>query len=156
CRWLWNQEPVAVTASEGCLRFTDFDGFTDHGEVFLEFADSSTAMLRVDWLTPEAFPTHGDGRQFYEGTEGTMEVIAAPDIHALGEGVVNYWPWEGEKTQIAPSPPPASLYEEFLGLCRGQSEAELCADDAFRSTRLTLYAREAARTGGRIDLRDKL
>ena len=144
-RWLWGSEPIAVTASEGCLRFTEYPGFTDHAEVFLEFADSSTAMIRVDWLTPEPFPSHGDGRQFYECTNGTIEVLSAPDIHTLGRGDIRYDPWSCPRESIAPAPPPATLYEEFLALCHGASQAELLPGDGFRSTRLTLRAREAAR-----------
>lgn len=155
-RWMWGEEPVAVTAAEGCLRFTQYDRFTDHAEVFLEFADSSTAMLRADWLTPEGFPAHGDGRQFFECTEGTLEILAAPDIHRLGEGTIHYDAWDAERTQLAPAPPEKSAFADFVALCRGAQQAELFPADGFRSTRITLYAREAARTGTKIDLRDKL
>ena len=144
-RWLWGSEPIAVTGSEGCLRFTEYPGFTDHAEVFLEFADSSTAMIRVDWLTPEPFPSHGDGRQFYECTSGTIEVLSAPDIHTLGEGTIRYDSWNRPRESIAPASPPATLYEEFLALCRGATQAELLPVDGLRSTRLTLHARDAAR-----------
>lgn len=156
CRWIWQRDPVAVSASEGCLRFTEYAGFTDHAEAFLEFDDSSTAMLRADWLTPEAFPSHGDGRQIFEGTAGTAEVRAAPDIHTLGEGDVIFDPWDRPREKLALQPPKATLYAEFVDLCRGATTAELLPDDGFRSTRVTLYAREAARTHQRIDLRDKL
>ena len=156
CRWMWQEDPVAVTASEGCLCFTEFAGFTDHAEVFLEFADSSTAMMRADWLTPEGFPTHGDGRQFFECTEGTIEILAAPDIHRLGEGDINYDAWDAERTQLPPAPPPQTAYADFLALCRGAETVDMLPKDGFRSTRVTLYAREAARTGVKIDLRGKL
>lgn len=155
-RWMWGEEPVAVTASEGCLRFRQFCGFTDHAEVFLEFSDSSTAMIRADWLTPQSFPAHGDGRQFYECTEGTIEVASAPDIHTLGQGRITYDPWNGPRSELPPAAPKATLYEEFVELCRGATTAELLAEDGFRSTRLTLFAREAARTKQRIDLRGRL
>lgn len=156
CRWIWQKDPVAVAAAEGCLRFTEFAGFTDHAEIFLEFDDSSTAMLRADWLTPESFPSHGDGRQIFEGTAGTVEVLAAPDIHTLGEGEVIFDPWDRPREKLALLPPAATLYAEFVALCRGAKTAELLPEEGFRSTRVTLYAREAARTHARIDLRDKL
>ncbi len=156
CRWMWGEDPVAVTAAQGCLRFTEFDGFTDHAEVFLEFADSSTAMMRADWLTPEGFPAHGDRRQFFECTEATPELLAAPDIHRLGEGTIHYDAWNAERTQLAPSPPEKSAFADFVALCRGATTAELYPADGFRSTRVTLYAREAARTGKKIDLREKM
>ena len=156
CRWMWQQEPVAVTAVEGCLRFTEFSGFTDHAELFLEFADSSTALLRADWLTPESFSGHGDGRQIFEGTAGTVEVRAAPDIHTLGEGEVIFDAWHQTRERITPLTPPATLYAEFVALCRGAPAAELLPDEGFRSTRVTLYAREAARSHQRLDLRNRL
>jgi predicted dehydrogenase len=156
CRWIWRQDPIAVTAVEGCLRFTEYPGFSDHAEVFLEFTDSSTAMLRADWLTPEAFPSHGDGRQIFEGTAGTVEIRAAPDIHTLGEGEITFDPWDRPRERIAPLPPAATLYAEFVALCRGTRSAELLPEDSFRSTRVTLYARDAARTRQRLDLRERL
>lgn len=155
-RWMWGEDPVAATASEGCLRFTEFSGFTDHAAIFFEFADSSTALLRVDWLTPETFPTHGDGRHFFECTEGTIEVQAAPDIHQTGKGRIIFDPWDGSRHELSPEPPANSLYAEFVALCRGATEAVVVGADAIRSTRLALYAREAARTGTKIDLRGKL
>ena len=154
--WLWNDDPVSVTASEGCLRFKQFERFTDHAGVFLEFADTSTAMIRIDWMTPEMFPSHGDGRQFYEGTQGTVEVIAAPDIHALGKGTIHFDSWHDARKALTPIAPEVSLYEEFVNLCRGQKEAILLPADGFRSTRITLHARHAAETGQKVDLRGKL
>ena len=155
-RWLMNEEPVSVAASEGCLRFTQYPGFTDHASVLLEFADSATALLRADWLTPEAFPAHGDGRQFFECTGGTVEVRAAPDIHMIGEGTVVVDWWDRPREELAPAPPEKSLYAEFVDLCQGDGTAELLPADGFRSTRVTLYAAEAARTHQRIDLRGML
>jgi predicted dehydrogenase len=156
CRWLKGTEPVAVSASEGCLRFTQCPGFTDHAEMFVEFGDSSTAMLRVDWLTPEAFPAHGDGRYFFEGTNATIEIVAAPDIYALGEGVIICDAWDKPREKLTGLPPEQTCYAEFTALCRGAKTAALLPEDGFKSTRLALYAREAARTHTRIDLRGKL
>lgn len=156
CRWLKGAEPTAVTAVEGCLRFRQYPDFTDHAEIFVEFEDSSTAMLRVDWLTPEAFPAHGDGRQFFEGTEGTIEIVAAPDIYKLGEGLIHCDFWNEPRKNLPGAPPAVTCYADFVALCRGAPQAELLPVDGFRSTRLALYAREAARTHTRIDLRGKL
>ena len=155
-RWFWGHDPVAVTAVEGCLRFTSYENFTDHAEAFFEFADSSTAMVRADWLTPDVFPTHGDGRQILECTEGTIEVQAAPDIHTVGEGTVHCDWWDRPREELPAEPSNKSLYAEFVDLCRGGEVAELLPDDAFRSTRLALYAAQAARSKSRINLSGKL
>ena len=126
------------------VRFTHFAGFTDHAEVFLEFADSSTAMLRADWLTPEAFPSHGDGRQIFEGTNGTVEVLAAPDIHTLGEGEVIFDPWDRGRERLTPlAPLNDTVCGVFRGFCRGASSSRIAA-----GRRLSLYAGDVVRPRG--------
>ena len=83
-------------------------------------------------------------------------MVAAPDINTWGQGKVTLCAWDTGPRQLDPAPPSATMYEEFVALCRGAKSAELLPEEGFRSTRLTLYAREAARTGNRIDLRGKL
>ena len=118
-----------------------------------ETAMHIAGMIAQGW---NAVVTHGDGRQVFEGTAGTVGGRAAPDIHTLGEGEVFFDAWDRPREKITPLAPPATLYAEFVGLCRGASAAELLPDEGFRSTRVTLYAREAARTHQRLDLRGRL
>ena len=152
-RWLWGQEPTWVSAVEGCLRFTDKPGFSDHAEIMVAFEDSSTAFLRADWLTPESHPTHGDGRQIFECTNATVEIRAAPDIHELGKGEVVVDRWEEGRTKLELVEPARTLYEEFVAQCRGEEgDYELTPADAIASTRLTLHAADAARRGELVRL----
>lgn len=54
-------------------------GFQDFGEMSL-VGDKGHGYLRLDWFTPNALPTWGDGRLFLLGTEGTIELRKYTDI----------------------------------------------------------------------------
>lgn len=46
----------------------------DFGDATLLADNGATNYFRVDWFTPEASPTWGDGRLFVLGTKGTIEL----------------------------------------------------------------------------------
>lgn len=48
-------------------------GFQDFGQIVLK-SGHANGYIRVDWFTPDALPTWGDGRLFILGTEGTIEL----------------------------------------------------------------------------------
>ncbi|MEO1549767.1 MAG: Gfo/Idh/MocA family oxidoreductase [Pseudomonadota bacterium] len=51
----------------------------DFGELALK-ADGAHGYIRVDWYTPDALPTWGDGRLTILGTEGTIELRKYVDV----------------------------------------------------------------------------
>ncbi|MEQ6202855.1 Gfo/Idh/MocA family oxidoreductase [Sulfitobacter sp. HNIBRBA2951] len=51
----------------------------DFGEINLR-SDRGTGYIRVDWYTPDALPTWGDGRLTILGTEGTIELRKYVDV----------------------------------------------------------------------------
>lgn len=54
-------------------------GLQDFGEVVLR-SDRGHGYIRVDWFTPEALPTWGDGRLTILGTEGYIELRKYVDV----------------------------------------------------------------------------
>ncbi|WP_296075079.1 Gfo/Idh/MocA family oxidoreductase [uncultured Agrobacterium sp.] len=54
-------------------------GLQDFGEVLLR-GDKGHGYIRVDWYTPDALPTWGDGRLTILGTEGYIELRKYVDI----------------------------------------------------------------------------
>jgi len=54
-------------------------GLQDFGEIVLR-SDAAHGYIRVDWYTPDALPTWGDGRLTILGTEGTIELRKYVDI----------------------------------------------------------------------------
>ena len=52
----------------------------DFGDATLVADNGATNYFRVDWFTPDALPTWGDGRMFILGTKGYIEVRKYIDI----------------------------------------------------------------------------
>jgi predicted dehydrogenase len=65
-----------VHASAQC---TLRDGFQDFGQMTLK-SGTAHGYVRLDWFTPDALPSWGDGRLFILGTEGTIELRKYVDI----------------------------------------------------------------------------
>jgi predicted dehydrogenase len=57
----------------------DLMGFQDFGELGLR-SNHAHGYIRVDWFTPDALPTWGDGRLFILGTDGQIELRKYTDI----------------------------------------------------------------------------
>ncbi len=58
-------------------------GLEDFGEISLR-SDQGTGTIRVDWYTPDALPSWGDGRLNLLGTEGYIELRKYVDVGGTG------------------------------------------------------------------------
>ncbi|MEM1387836.1 MAG: Gfo/Idh/MocA family oxidoreductase [Pseudomonadota bacterium] len=72
-------EAEVVAASVGNFANPGNAGLQDFGEILLR-SDQGQGYTRVDWYTPDALPTWGDGRLTILGTEGTIELRKYVDI----------------------------------------------------------------------------
>lgn len=61
----------------------DDPGLQDFGEIALR-SDKGHGYIRVDWYTPDALPTWGDGRLTILGTEGYIELRKYVDVGSEG------------------------------------------------------------------------
>lgn len=68
-----------VASSVGNFANPDTPGLQDFGELLLR-SDTAQCYVRVDWYTPDALPTWGDGRLTILGTEGYIELRKYVDI----------------------------------------------------------------------------
>jgi predicted dehydrogenase len=64
----------------------DHPGLEDFGDVNVALANGVTGYCRVDWFTPDALGTWGDGRTFILGTDGYLELRKYTDIARDQEG----------------------------------------------------------------------
>lgn len=69
----------------GTYRYKQYDGFYDFGDVSLVADNGSVGYLRLDWLTPNALETWGDGRTIILGTEGYIELRKYTDVGGTRE-----------------------------------------------------------------------
>lgn len=68
-----------VAASSANLAHTEHPGFEDFGQILLR-GDGGEGYVRLDWFTPDALPTWGDGRLFVLGTQGSIELRKYVDV----------------------------------------------------------------------------
>ncbi len=68
-----------VVSRAGNLAHPQDPGFEDFGEILLS-AGAASGYIRVDWFTPDALPTWGDGRLTILGSEGYIELRKYVDI----------------------------------------------------------------------------
>lgn len=73
------QSAEVVSATVGNRANPDRPGLEDFGDMHLR-SDEATGYVRVDWYSPDALPTWGDGRLTILGTEGYIEIRKNIDI----------------------------------------------------------------------------
>jgi predicted dehydrogenase len=143
-RWVSGQEYTQVAAFEGNKAHPQTPGCEDHAGLLFCLANGGTATCHLDFLRPEAAPTHGDDRLRIAGSEGVLE---ATDWDSR----VNLISAKGNVGEL-PLPPPVDFFGAFIAHLRGEGEPLVSAADAFAITRICLRARDAADTGTWIKL----
>lgn len=74
-----SQDAEVTMASVGNFANPDDEGLQDFGQLSLT-SDRGHGYIRVDWYTPDALPTWGDGRLTILGTEGYIELRKYVDV----------------------------------------------------------------------------
>lgn len=94
-----------VSARVANVAHPDYPELEDLGEAWIAGDNGSTNYFRVDWLTPTALRTWGDGRTFIQGTKGTIELrkyvdvardSALDHVYLVNETVETYLPVQGK------------------------------------------------------------
>ena len=151
-RWVTGEEVTELTAYHSNARFTERADFTDNGEILARTESGGTALIRADWLTPDASPMHGDCRFLVVGTEGYVEVRPGKDILGNRQAPVTLSTNTAPPEAVALPEIERSFYEDFFAACSGAADTELTTEDCIRSSELALRAREAAQSGKRLCL----
>lgn len=72
-------EATVLMSQVGNVHFPQAPNFEDFGDVMLS-GNGGVGYIRVDWFTPDALDSWGDGRLIIMGTDGTIEVRKNTDI----------------------------------------------------------------------------
>ena len=132
-----------VTSSVGNYANPKFPEFEDFGEIVLK-SSTTNGFIRVDWYTPDALPTWGDGRLFVQGTNGYIELRKYIDIQGQdGKDhliLVNQERYE----RIDCSDVPITYFEQFLQDIEQRTEETMTHEHCFMVCRLALEAQEKA------------
>jgi len=78
-------EAEILLSQIGNVHYPQHPNFEDFGDVMLK-GNGGTGYIRVDWFTPDALDTWGDGRLTILGTEGYIEVRKNTDIASGNKG----------------------------------------------------------------------
>ncbi|KJZ17941.1 Gfo/Idh/MocA family protein [Loktanella sp. S4079] len=123
----------------------DDPGLQDFGEVALK-SDNAHGYIRVDWYTPDALPTWGDGRLTILGTEGYIELRKYVDVGHEGTDhviLVNGTRCERIDASDAGLPYFGRLLDDF----RTRGESAMSQDHVFKVCELALQAQAMAEKG---------
>ncbi|MBV6656551.1 MAG: Gfo/Idh/MocA family oxidoreductase [Devosiaceae bacterium] len=125
----------------------DDPGLQDFGEVALR-SPTGHGYIRIDWYTPDALPTWGDGRLTILGTEGTIELRKYVDIGGA-DGTDHLILVNGsrcEKIQCDDAGLP--YFQRLANDIRDRTETAMPQAHAFKVMELALKAQELAEARG--------
>ena len=120
----------------------DDPGLQDFGEIALR-SDRGRGYIRVDWYTPDALPTWGDGRLTILGTEGYIELRKYVDVGSDGTDhviLVN-----GDRCEkIDASGAELPFFARFVADLRDRTETAMSQAHVFKVCELSLKAQAIA------------
>ncbi|WP_223477005.1 Gfo/Idh/MocA family protein [Oricola indica] len=136
-----------VASSVGNFANPGDPGLEDFGEILLR-SDKGQGYIRVDWYTPDALPTWGDGRLTILGTKGTIELRKYVDI-AGRPGTDHVFLVNGERYEhIDGSAAPLTYFRDLANDIRDRTETAMSQAHCFKVMELALKAQaQAARLG---------
>ncbi|MEM9104307.1 MAG: Gfo/Idh/MocA family oxidoreductase [Pseudomonadota bacterium] len=132
-----------VSASVGNFANPGDPGLEDFGEILLR-SDKGQGYIRVDWYTPDALPTWGDGRLTILGTEGTIELRKYVDI-AGRPGTDHLFLVNGTRCEhIDASGARLPYFENLAADVRNRTETAMSQAHCFKVMELAIKAQEKA------------
>ena len=136
-----------VASSVGNFAHPGDPGLNDFGEVLLR-SDRGQGYVRVDWYTPDALPTWGDGRLTILGTEGTIELRKYVDPCGR-PGTDHLFLFNGERYEYCDaSGEPLTYFDRLAADVRERTETAMPQAHCFKVMELALKAQaQAARLG---------
>lgn len=133
----------ASTANVANLQHPEFEDF---GQMLLR-GDGGEGYVRLDWFTPDALPTWGDGRLFVLGTKGSIELRKYVDI-AGHPGTDHLYLVNGTRCEhIDASGAGTPYFAKLADDVRHRSQTAMPQAHCFRVMELAMRAQAMARAG---------
>ncbi len=132
-----------VTSSVGNFANPKTPGLQDYGEILIR-GDKGQGYIRVDWYTPDALPTWGDGRLTILGTEGYIELRKYVDV-AGRDGTDHVFVVNGSRCDyIDASNDPLPYFQLLIEDVRNRTETAMAQSHCFKVMELALTAQARA------------
>ncbi|MBB3944111.1 putative dehydrogenase [Rhizobium skierniewicense] len=121
-------------------------GLQDFGEILLH-GDRGHGYIRVDWYTPDALPTWGDGRLTILGTDGYVELRKYVDIGNT-QGTDRLILVNGDRCEyIDASDAGLPYFGKICADIRNRTDTAMKQDHVFKVCELALQAQAKAEEG---------
>ncbi|MBO6755627.1 MAG: Gfo/Idh/MocA family oxidoreductase [Roseibium sp.] len=136
-----------VASSVGNYANPGDPGLQDFGEILIR-SGTGNGYIRVDWYTPDALPTWGDGRLTILGTDGTIELRKYVDLCGR-EGTDHVFLVNGEQCDyIDASQEPLTYFRRLADDVMNRTGTAMSQAHCFKVMELALKAQlMAARLG---------
>lgn len=134
--------PLKVAAQQGNIAHPSHPACQDRAEILVELARGAGAVISIDYLRPEAAPTHGDDYIRISGSCGEIEAYAD-----RGDGGICQLA-DGQGARALALPPRGHVYGDFFRDIAAGKTGELMAQTraAFDRTYWSLCAHQAAQS----------
>ncbi|MFC5648197.1 Gfo/Idh/MocA family protein [Paenibacillus solisilvae] len=142
-RWYTNKEIVHFQGVLVKNILPEFPDFYDNTQVGLVMEDRITAVLKSDWLMPEAFDMWGDGRIFVTGSKGRAEVRSAGDVFGQPGPFLSLVTHHRKAIRVDLTNAPNNLTEDFLNKIANKPHL-LSTGDIYESNKAVLAINEAS------------
>jgi predicted dehydrogenase len=147
--WILGDRFEEVSGVESMAVRPDYAACASHAAYLLRLSGDGTSTVTMDYLRPEAAPTHGDERIRIAGTAGVVDISTGAGIGTLTDA-------DGVRPLAVPAA--AQWYAGFLCAATGQVESHeaphvLPQWEVFRATEVALKAQQAVDSSPPVDLR---
>lgn len=119
----------------------DYPELEDYGDCTLVGDNGATMFFRVDWFTPDALRTWGDGRTFIVGTDGYIELRKYLDVTTDHGGdqliLINA---DGEQRMQLAGQVGFKFFGQLIRDCLDGTETAMTQDHALKAAELCVRA----------------
>lgn len=137
-RFVSGRDMVETAAFHAHVGFPQAGEMENTASISYRLDNGGTADVRLDYLRPEAAPSHGDDRLRIAGADGVVEYQG---------GRVSLITDQEAPHEIVDMPPARRLFAEFLDSVYNGVDHSITQHDLFRVTEIVLRSRDAADTG---------
>ena len=121
----------------------DKPGFQDFGEVNLT-GNGGHGYIRLDWFTPDALPTWGDGRLLILGDKGYIEIRKYTDLAKSQSGNHLYYANNEEVNHIDCRDVKLPYFRNLINDVLNRSETACSQELTYLTMELAIHAQELA------------
>jgi predicted dehydrogenase len=117
----------------------------DFGEAVIKLDTGTSCISRVDWFTPDGLQSWGDGRSFFVGTKGVMEVRKYMNFGQTGQNNLIILADGDKETQIECAGKVGfPFFGQLILDCLNRTENAMTQHHAFMAAELSLQAQAIA------------